>query len=216
MDSNDRRERRPWRAPTQVLTEGFDPSLSVGSARPAVFRSSTYVFSSPEAAERAFDVASGRAEAAEGESPELMYSRFNHPNAEMLEDQIVHLEKDSASALAFNSGMSAIVTSLFSLLDPGQWPGHARCVNMDYHPYLKEYFGFLCSGWADGDAGSYDAWVVESDALTGPLRNVAYFKGTAGQGYFVCVRSKFLRPDSNKITLFYSANWRADRRGIPS
>jgi cystathionine beta-lyase/cystathionine gamma-synthase len=197
MDSNDRRERRPWRAPTQVLTEGFDPSLSVGSARPAVFRSSTYVFSSPEAAERAFDVASGRAEAAEGESPELMYSRFNHPNAEMLEDQIVHLEKDSASALAFNSGMSAIV-------------------NMDYHPYLKEYFGFLCSGWADGDAGSYDTWVVESDALTGPLRNVAYFKGTAGQGYFVCVRSKFLRPDSNKITLFYSANWRADRRGIPS
>jgi len=35
------------RPTTQVLTEGFDPSLSVGSARPAVFRSSTYVFSSP-------------------------------------------------------------------------------------------------------------------------------------------------------------------------
>jgi hypothetical protein len=36
------------RAPTAVLTRGFDPRLSVGSARPAVFRSSTYVFSSPE------------------------------------------------------------------------------------------------------------------------------------------------------------------------
>ena len=42
------------RPETAVLTRGFDPALSVGSARPAVFRSSTYVFSSPEAAERAF------------------------------------------------------------------------------------------------------------------------------------------------------------------
>jgi methionine-gamma-lyase len=108
------------RPTTQVLTEGFDPSLSVGSARPAVFRSSTYVFSSPESAERAFDVASGRARLAEGESPDLIYSRFNHPNAQMLEDQIVYLEKGSASALAFNSGMAAIVTALFSFLRPGQ------------------------------------------------------------------------------------------------
>ena len=61
------------RQDTQVLTEGFDPQLSVGSARPAVFRSSTYVFSTPEAAERAFAVASGRAEANPGERIELIY-----------------------------------------------------------------------------------------------------------------------------------------------
>jgi len=102
------------------LTEGFDPTLSLGSARPAVFRSSTYVFSSPEAAEHAFNVTSGRTRLPEGEGPDLIYSRFNHPNAEMLEDQIVNLEKGSASALAFNSGMAAIVTSLFSFLRPGQ------------------------------------------------------------------------------------------------
>ncbi len=46
---------------TEVLTRGFDPRLSVGSARPAVFRSSTYVFSSPEAAERAFSLLTGKA-----------------------------------------------------------------------------------------------------------------------------------------------------------
>jgi len=73
---------------TQVLTRGFDPSLSVGSARPAVFRSSTYVFSSPEAAERAFDLMAGRAQPEAGEIPDLVYSRFNHPNAEILEDQM--------------------------------------------------------------------------------------------------------------------------------
>jgi len=120
MTPSDHRNSQPLRPSTRVLTQGFDPTLSVGSARPAVFRSSTYVFSSPEAAERAFDIASGRAQVAEGESPDLIYSRFNHPNAEILEDQIVNLETGASAALAFNSGMAAIMTSLFTFLRPGQ------------------------------------------------------------------------------------------------
>lgn len=104
---------------TEILTRGFDPRLSVGSARPAVFRSSTYVFPSPEAAERAFDLASGRAIPNPGEITDLIYSRFNHPNAEILEDQIVPLEPGANAALAFNSGMAAITTALFAVLQPG-------------------------------------------------------------------------------------------------
>src|SRR5215467_9608197 len=104
---------------TQVLTRGFDPSLSVGSARPAVFRSSTYVFSSPEAAERAFDLMAGRAQPLPDENPELVYSRFNHPNAEILEDQMVPLETGAHAALVFNSGMAAIMTALMTFARPG-------------------------------------------------------------------------------------------------
>jgi methionine-gamma-lyase len=107
------------RPPTEILTRGFDPSLSVGSARPAVFRSSTYVFSSPEAAERAFDIMAGRATPEAGEQIDLVYSRFNHPNAEILEDQIVPLEAGAQAALVFNSGMAAIMTALFAFLRPG-------------------------------------------------------------------------------------------------
>ncbi len=105
---------------TMVLTRGFDPSLSVGSARPAVFRSSTYVFSSPEAAERAFDLMGGRAQLGAGEQVDLVYSRFNHPNAQILEEQIVPLEGGATSALCFNSGMSAIVNALMAYVRPGQ------------------------------------------------------------------------------------------------
>jgi methionine-gamma-lyase len=105
---------------TQVLTRGFDPSLSVGSARPAVFRSSTYVFSSPEAAERAFDLMAGRAQPTPNEKPDLVYSRFNHPNAEMLEDRVLPLELGAQAALVFNSGMAAIMTALLTLARPGQ------------------------------------------------------------------------------------------------
>jgi cystathionine beta-lyase/cystathionine gamma-synthase len=109
----------PLRPGTEVLTRGFDPSLSVGSARPAVFRSSTYVFSSPEAAERAFDIMAGRAKPEPGEQIDLVYSRFNHPNAEILEDHIVPLEDGAAAALAFNSGMAAIMTAMLAHLKPG-------------------------------------------------------------------------------------------------
>src|SRR5580700_10785505 len=104
---------------TDVLTRGFDPRLSVGSARPAVFRSSTYVFSSPEEAEKAFQVMSGRAELGAGETADLIYSRFNHPNAEILEQQIIPLEPAAQAAAVFNSGMAAIMTALLAVVRPG-------------------------------------------------------------------------------------------------
>jgi len=117
-----KREKTPRmfvRPETAVLTRGFDPRLSLGSARPAVFRSSTYVFSSPEAAERAFAIALGRATPAEGEEPELIYSRLSHPNAEILEDRLLPLEVGATSAAVFNSGMAAISTLFLSLCPPG-------------------------------------------------------------------------------------------------
>src|SRR5258706_8994856 len=107
------------RSSTEVLSRGFDPRVSVGSARPAVFRSSTYVFPSPEAAERAFDLVAGRARPEPGESVALIYSRFNHPNAEILEAQIVPLEPGATAALVFNTGMSAIMNALLAFLKPG-------------------------------------------------------------------------------------------------
>src|ERR1700749_3143794 len=115
MPDNDHGDVRPR---TAVLTRGFDPHLSLGSARPAVFRSSTYVFESPEAAEHSFDVLMGRVPAAAGERADLIYSRFSHPNAEILEDQIVPLEAGAREAAVFNSGMAAIMTAFFPLARP--------------------------------------------------------------------------------------------------
>jgi cystathionine beta-lyase/cystathionine gamma-synthase len=107
------------RPPTAVLTRGFDPRLSVGSARPAVFRSSTYVFSTPESAERAFAIALGKTHPAEDENVDLIYARLSHPNAEILEDQIVPLEPGARSAAVFNSGLAAISTLFLTFCQPG-------------------------------------------------------------------------------------------------
>ena len=98
-----------------------------------------------------------------------------------------------------------------------RWPGGAGCVNVTYHPLLKRYFGFICGGWYDGDSGTYNTWVVEAKSLTGPWSTVALLRGSfGGQGYFVCMPSKFNREDSRKIILFYSANWSLNRPGIPT
>jgi methionine-gamma-lyase len=110
---------RRLRPTTEVLTRGFDPTLSVGSARPAVFRSSTYVFESPEAAEHAFNLMAGRTAFNPGEQVDLVYSRFNTPNAQITEDHLVPLEEGANAALVFNSGMAAIMTALMAHLKPG-------------------------------------------------------------------------------------------------
>jgi cystathionine beta-lyase/cystathionine gamma-synthase len=140
---NGRRERRSGRdrrvhPETEVLTRGFDPRLSVGSVRPAVFRSSTFVFSSPESAERAFAIALGRTDAAPGEDVELIYARLSHPNAEILEDQIVPLERGASGAAVFNSGMAAIGTTLMTLCRPGSTLIHSAPIYGGTHHLLYE------------------------------------------------------------------------------
>lgn len=153
---------------TAVLTRGYDPHLSVGSARPAVFRSSTYVFSTPEAAERAFDLVSGRAEPEPGEVPELIYSRFNHPNAEILEDQIVPLEEGSEWSIVFNSGMAAIMTALLSVLKPGDAivhtvPLYGGTQNMMHN--LLEPLGIRCVPVVAGHGADLDRAIRETPNL---------------------------------------------------
>jgi cystathionine beta-lyase/cystathionine gamma-synthase len=83
-----------------------------------VFRSSTYVFASPEAAEQAFAITTGKVKPAPGERADLIYSRFSHPNAEILEDQIVPLESGATDAAVFNTGMAAIMTAFFAVVRP--------------------------------------------------------------------------------------------------
>lgn len=115
-----------------------------------------------------------------------------------------------------DGGGNAIWTRDFARIAPLiEWPGGAGCVNITYHPGLHRYFGLICGGWADGDAGPYNIWVVESEALTGPWSSVACLRGSCGgQPYFVAMPSKFNQDASRKLVLFYSANWRKDRPGI--
>lgn len=153
---------------TEVLTRGFDPRLSVGSARPAVFRSSTYVFSSPEAAERAFDLMAGRARREPGEQVDLVYSRFNHPNAEILEDQMVPLETGAHAALVFNSGMAAIMTALLTFARPGDTVVYTVPIYGGTQHFIQDFlepFGIRGVSVPAGEATSLEDAIKKSSSV---------------------------------------------------
>jgi methionine-gamma-lyase len=103
---------------TQMMGYGYDPALSEGSLKPPIFLTSTFVFKTAQDGKDFFDFTSGRREPAAGESSGLVYSRFNNPNLEVLEDRLALWEQSEAAAV-FSSGMSAISTALWAHVRPG-------------------------------------------------------------------------------------------------
>ena len=106
---------------TLMMGFGFDPVLSEGALKPPIFLTSTFAFESAAAGKRHFEGITGkRPGGAEG----LVYSRFNGPNQEILEDRLAVWE-DAEDALSFSSGMSAIATLFLSLVRPGDTIVHS-------------------------------------------------------------------------------------------
>lgn len=110
---------------TLMLSYGYDPALSEGSVKPPVFLTSTFVFRSAEDGRDFFDYTSGRREPPGGTDAGLVYSRFNHPNSEIVEDRLAVYEGCEAG-LVFSSGMSAIATTILALARPGDVVLHSR------------------------------------------------------------------------------------------
>lgn len=109
---------RPLHAETQMMSYGFDPFLSEGAVKPPVFLTSTFAFRSAEDGAEFFDLVSGRKPLPQGESAGLVYSRFNHPNLEIVEDRLSLLD-GSEDAAVTSSGMSAISSVFLAFLRPG-------------------------------------------------------------------------------------------------
>jgi methionine-gamma-lyase len=103
---------------TQMMGFGYDPSLSEGSLKPPIFLTSTFVFKTAQDGKDFFDYTSGRREPGAGQSSGLVYSRFNNPNLEVLEDRLALWEEGEAAAV-FSSGMSAISTVIWTHVRPG-------------------------------------------------------------------------------------------------
>jgi methionine-gamma-lyase len=132
-----------------MLGYGYDPALSEGSAKPPVFLTSTFVFRTAEEGRDFFDYTAGRREPpAEGSG--LVYSRFNHPNLEIVEDRLAVYE-GAEEGLVFASGMAAITTSILACLRPRDVVLHSRplyggtevLIERTLTPYGIEAEGFI-------------------------------------------------------------------------
>lgn len=110
---------------TQMLGFGYDPELSEGAVKPPIFLTSTFVFRSAEEGRDFFDYASGRKKPPEGSASGLVYSRFNHPNSEIVEDRLACYEQAEACSL-FSSGMAALTTAALTFVRPGDVILHSQ------------------------------------------------------------------------------------------
>ena len=137
---------------TLMLSYGFDPQLSEGAVKPPVFLTSTFVFRSAEEGRDFFDFVSGRKEPPSGTGAGLVYSRFNHPNSEIVEDRLAIYEGAEACIL-FSSGMSAIATTLLAFARPGDAIVHSQPLYGGTETLLAKTlanFGIGAVGFADG------------------------------------------------------------------
>lgn len=113
------------RPETLMLSYGYDPMLSEGAVKPPVFLTSTFVFGSAEEGRDFFDYTAGRKKPPEGTGAGLVYSRFNHPNSEIVEDRLAVYE-GAESCVLFSSGMSAISTTILAFARPGDVILHSQ------------------------------------------------------------------------------------------
>jgi len=135
---------------TLMMGHGFDPTLSEGSLKPPIFLTSTFVFESAAAGKRHFEGVTGkRPGGAEG----LVYSRFNGPNQEILEDRLGVWE-EAEDALTFSSGMAAIATVMLSMVQPGDTIVHSAPLYAATETLIGRILGRFGVNWLDFPAGA--------------------------------------------------------------
>ncbi len=157
---------------TLMMSYGYDPQLSEGALKPPVFLTSTFVFESAQHGKDFFDLVAGRREPRPGEEPGLIYSRFNNPDIEILEDRLA-LWEDGEKAVVFAAGMAAISATLFAYVRPGDVVVHSQPLYGGTEQMLLTFlpqFGIQTVGFHAGEGrAAIDAAIEEARAL-GPVR----------------------------------------------
>ena len=135
---------------TLMMGYGFDPALSEGSLKAPIFLTSTFVFETAAQGKRFFEGITGKRP---GGTDGLVYSRFNGPNQEILEDRL-RVWEDADDALAFSSGMSAIATLLLTFVQPGDVVVHSGPLYAATETLIAKILGRFGVSYLDFPAGA--------------------------------------------------------------
>jgi methionine-gamma-lyase len=102
---------------TDSVALGYEAARHLGSLKPPIYETSTFVFDSAEEGKRFFAAAYGGEEGAPGASG-YIYSRLDSPNLAPVEARLASWE-DAEDAAIFASGMAGITSVLLTFLRPG-------------------------------------------------------------------------------------------------
>lgn len=141
---------RPLKPSTLMMGLGYDPTLSEGALKPPIFLTSTFAFPSAAEGKRFFEGITGkRPGGAEG----LVYSRFNGPNQEILENRLAVWD-GAEESLVFSSGMSAIATLLLTFCNQGDVIVHSGPLYAATEGFIARTLSRFGIGYVDFPAGA--------------------------------------------------------------
>ncbi len=141
---------RELKPSTLMMGHGYDPVLSEGSLKPPIFLTSTFAFPSAADGKRHFEGITGkRPGGAEG----LVYSRFNAPNQEILEDRLA-IWDGAEEALSFSSGMTAICVLMLTYAAKGDVIVHSGPLYAASEGFVAKWLSKFGVTYLDFPAGA--------------------------------------------------------------
>ena len=109
---------------TLAVAFGYDPELAMGSVKPPIFMTSTFVYPSAQHAKDVHEAFFDGSGPLVGETHHI-YARLGHPGLDFLESRLAAID-GAESAVAFASGMAAHSAIALGFLKPGESMIHGR------------------------------------------------------------------------------------------
>ena len=159
------------RPETLAVSYGYEPELGMGSVKPPIFMTSTFVYPSARHAkdvhEAFFDGTGPQA----GKAGHI-YSRLGHPGLDFLEKRLAAIDGAEA-AVAYNSGMAAHSSIALAYVRPGDSVLHGRPiyggVDMLFNNIMPQ-FGSHAAAYLDGTDADDVRAAAKQAAAKGPLK----------------------------------------------
>jgi methionine-gamma-lyase len=158
------------RPETLAVAYGYDPELAMGSVKPPIFMTSTFVYPSAQHAKHVHEAYFDNKGPLVGETHHI-YSRLGHPGLDFLETRLAAID-GAEGAVAFASGMAAHSAIAWAFMRPGESMIHGRPiyggVDMLYNQFLPQ-FGTHAEAYLDGTDEAEVRRAAKAAMAKGPL-----------------------------------------------
>jgi methionine-gamma-lyase len=160
-----------FRPETLAVAYGYDPQSGMGSVKPPIFMTSTFVYPSAQHAKDVHEAYFDGSGPLVGETNHI-YSRLGHPGLDFLEKRLAAID-GAEDAVAYSSGMAAHSSIALAHVRSGDSVLHGRPiyggVDMLYNGIMPQ-FGSSATAYLDGTDGAGVRAAAEAAMAKGPLK----------------------------------------------
>ena len=159
------------RPETLAVACGYDPELGMGSVKPPIFMTSTFVYPTAQHAKNVHEAYFDGTGPLVGETNHI-YSRLGHPGLDFLEKRLAAID-GAEEAVAYSSGMAAHSSIALAHVRPGDSVLHGRPiyggVDMLYNSIMPQ-FGSHVAAYTDGTDENDVRKAADEAMAKGPLK----------------------------------------------